>query len=98
MQEAFLISRPIVHDLEKFKAYGQKAVPLMANYGGRMLFATNEVEALDGAYDGNRLVMFHFQDIEQLRAFWSSEEYQELRALRLEASDGDVWMVPGAQS
>ena len=56
---------------------------------------SSEVEALDGSYEGGRLVIMFFPDVEKLRAFWDSDEYQEQRAIRRSISTGDVWMVPG---
>lgn len=95
MQEAFLISRPVVHDPEAFKAYAAKAIPLVQSYGGVYVVKSDTVTALDGEYDGRRLIIMRFDDIERFHAFWDSEEYQELRKIRLAASTGDVWLVPG---
>ena len=98
MQQAFIISRPVVHDPELMQAYASQAVPLAQSYGGTYLVRTDDVTALDGEYDGRRLIIMHFPDIERFRAFWNSPEYQELRKLRLAASSGDVWLVPGDEA
>lgn len=95
MQEAFIISRPVVTDPELMATYSAQAVPLAQSYGAEYLVKSDDVSALDGSYDGRRLVIMRFPDISKFHAFWNSAEYQELRKLRLAATDGDVWLVPG---
>ena len=91
---AFVISRFKVTDPERMQQYSSQAVPMAQSYGGSYLVKSDAVEALDGSYDGRRLVIMHFPDIERFRAFWNSPEYQELRKIRLEATEGDVWLIP----
>ena len=96
MQEAFLISRPVVHDDDLWQQYARQAVPLATSYGGSYIVKSREVSALDGTFAGGMVVIMRFPDIDQFHAFWNSPEYQALRDIRLAASTGDVWLVPGA--
>ena len=91
---AFVISRFRITDPERMLEYSSRAVPMAQSYGGTYLVKSDAVEALDGSYDGRRLVIMHFPDLKKFREFWDSEEYQELRKIRLEATEGDVWLIP----
>lgn len=90
----FLISRFNMKDPARMKEYAARAVPMAQSHGGVYLARTEAAEALDGTFPGGRLVIMQFPDMARFRAFWDSPEYQELRKIRLAASDGDVWLVP----
>ena len=91
---AFVVSRLTIKDPARMREYSTRSGPMAQAYGGTYLVRSQEVEALDGEYSGDRLVIMYFPDLNQLREFWNSPEYQELRKIRLEASTGDVWLVP----
>jgi uncharacterized protein (DUF1330 family) len=42
-------------------------------------------------------VIIEFPNLSALQSFWDSDEYQELRKLRLRAAAGDVWILPGEE-
>lgn len=91
---AFIISRFKILDPDRMLEYSSRAVPMAQSYGGSYLVKSEAVEALDGSYDGRKLVIMHFPDLARFREFWNSPEYQELRKIRLEATEGDVWLIP----
>ena len=90
---AYIVSRTKVKNQDLMKEYAAKSIPLAISHGGKYIVRTNNVEALDGSYDGRRLVIMEFPDVKSVRAFWDSPEYQELRKIRLAATDSDVWLV-----
>jgi uncharacterized protein (DUF1330 family) len=91
---AYVISRIRVKDPDLMKRYADQSIPLAKSYGAKYVVRSNNVEALDGSYDGRRLVIIEFPDTKSARAFWDSPQYQELRKLRLAATDSDIWLVP----
>jgi uncharacterized protein (DUF1330 family) len=91
----YLISRFKVTNPERMQEYASRAIPMAKANGGSYLVRSESVEALDGTYDGKRLVILTFPDMEHFRKFWDSPEYQAIRSIRLEATEGDVWLVPG---
>lgn len=92
---AYLISRVVVRDPAPLPAYIKGSVALATSYGARYLARAEQVEAADGSFTGDRLVLIEFPSMTALRAFWDSDEYQELRKLRLAGADGDVWLFAG---
>jgi uncharacterized protein (DUF1330 family) len=92
---AYLVARIHITDPDQFSKYS-KAVPrVIARYGGRYLARTADTQALEGQYDGRRLVMLEFPSVEAIHRFWQSPEYAEVKKLRVDAADLEAWAVPG---
>ncbi len=70
--------------------------PLAEKFGGRYIVRGADIEVLEGAHDGRRLVVFEFPSMESLHAFWRSPDYLAAKKLREGAAELDVWAVPGA--
>jgi uncharacterized protein (DUF1330 family) len=91
---AYIISRVHVKDPERMKDYAARSIALAKTYGASYPARTDRVEALEGPYDGRRLII-QFPDLASARAYWAFPEYQELRKLRHAAADSELWLVPG---
>ncbi len=92
---AYLVVQINVTDPEKFARYREAVPRVVAASGGRYIVRGGEVEVLEGAHDGRRLVLFEFPSMEAIRSFWGSQEYGEVKKLRENAAEIDVWAVPG---
>jgi uncharacterized protein (DUF1330 family) len=75
--------------------YRQQVSELFAQHGGRYVVRDGPIEALEGSYDGRRLVAFEFPSMEVIRSVWTSPEYGEVKKLREGSGELDVWAVPG---
>ena len=62
--------------------------------GGKLRATGVELEVLEGAHDGRRLVVFEFPSMDAIRRFWNSPEYEKVKTLRKDAARIDVWAVP----
>jgi uncharacterized protein (DUF1330 family) len=91
---AYIISRVRVRDPELMKEYAARSIALAKTFGATYPARTNRVEALQGTYDGRRLIIIQFPDLANARAYWESAAYQELRKLRQAAADSELWLVP----
>src|SRR5215475_11822965 len=69
----------------------------LAPFGGRFIVHGGEVEVLEGSWPGH-LIVIEFPDRGQASAWYSSDAYQEIVALRTDNSDSDVVMVDGVGS
>ncbi len=92
---AYLVVQINVTNPEKFARYCEVVPRVVEAFGGRYIVRGGAVEVLEGSHDGRRLVLFEFPTMEAIRAFWHSGEYAEVKALRENAADIDVWAVPG---
>jgi len=92
---AYMVVQINVTDPEKFARYREAVPRVVESSGGRYIARGGTGEVLEGTHDGRRLVLFEFPSLEAIRAFWHSREYAEVKKLRENAADIDVWAVPG---
>ena len=63
-------------------------------FGGRFLIHGGPVDAMDGNWSGD-LVVIAFKDRETAHAWYASPGYQAILRLRTDNSDGDAFIVDG---
>ncbi|HEX6509286.1 MAG TPA: DUF1330 domain-containing protein, partial [Chloroflexota bacterium] len=66
-----------------------------AQYGGTFIVRGGKHETLDGDWQPGRVVVLEFPSLEQARAWWSSPEYEEGKAIRREAANSRMVLVEG---
>lgn len=91
---ALLIIQASVLKKDGYKAYQAAVQPLIEAFGGRLRATGTQLEVLEGAHDGRRLVVFEFPSIKRIEEFWNSPEYTKVKQLRKDAASIDVWAVP----
>ena len=91
---ALFIVQASVSQREGYKTYQAAVLPLVQAWGGRLRATGVELEVLEGAHDGRRLVVFEFPSMDAIRRFWNSPEYEKVKTLRKDAARIDVWAVP----
>ena len=94
MAKGYWIGRIEVHDPEVYRGYVAENMPVYAKYGGRLLVRGGQYEAAEGEARARNVVL-EFPSYEAARACYHSPEYQELAAIRLKASIGDLLIVEG---
>jgi uncharacterized protein (DUF1330 family) len=67
----------------------------VARHGGRFVVRGGEAELLEGTWDTVRMVVIEFPDGAAARAWWESEDYAPLKAMRRDASDTNIILVEG---
>jgi uncharacterized protein (DUF1330 family) len=82
---------------DSYAAYRAAVPAVIARFGGRYLVRGGAVEALEGSYDGSRVIVFEFPDMTAIHAMWNSSDYAEVRKLRAAEAPIEVWAVPGYQ-
>ncbi len=84
-----------VLDPEPLAEYREKFGPTLEKYGGRRLASDPDFEVLEGAWEGARVVVIEFPDMDALNRWHESEEYKPLIALRRKATRGNMIAVAG---
>ena len=79
---AYIVADIEIHDRERYETYKGMAPASIAQYGGRYLTRAGETNVLEGDWTPKRFVILEFPTLEQARAWWSSPEYAEAKALR----------------
>ncbi len=92
---AYLLAQVDVHDMEQYRKYTAQTPALIEKYGGRFLVRGGEVVTLEGEGPSNRLVLIEFPSLQTVQDFYASDEYQEVKQLRLPASTASFLALDG---
>lgn len=75
-------------------AYLERVQDTLAPYSGRFLVHGGALEAHEGERPGS-VVVIEFPGMEQARAWYASEAYQEILSLRADHIDSTAFLVEG---
>ena len=92
---AYVVVDVQVNDPVRYEEYRKTVAPTLAAYGGRFLVRGGKVEVLEGAWSPKRLVVVEFPDMATAKAWWSSAEYANPKAVRQSASHTEMIVVEG---
>ena len=92
---AYLVVDVKVEDPVRYRQYRIGVEASLAAYGGRYLVRGGRVDALEGSWMPERLVIVEFDSAEKAKAWWSSSEYAEPKALRQAIARTDMIVVEG---
>ena len=84
-----------VTDPARYEEYRGKVPATIARYGGRYLARGGAVEALEGDWQPERLVVLEFESMERFREWYDSPGYAPPRRLRGEAAATQFAVVEG---
>jgi len=92
---AYLIAAHDITDVAKFEEYRTKVLPMITHYGGRYLTKGGSHKWPEGGrWKPERVVIIEFPDMDTLKAWYDSPEYQPLIALRKACtSDNDMLLT-----
>lgn len=91
----YLVGRIAIHDRERYGRYTAAFMPVLKQYGGRLLVSEENPEPLEGEWDGRKLVLLAFESRDAALRWSNSPEYQEIAKDRLAGSDAIVLLAEG---
>jgi len=92
---AYFIVDVDVHDQQGIEEYRKGVPATIAEYGGRFLVRGGACSRFEGEWEPKRLVVLEFPSVEQARRWYDSEEYRELKALRMRTAKTHLLLVEG---
>ena len=92
---AYLIADIEVTDAEAFERYRAGVPPVIERFDGRYVVRGGAAQNLEGDWQPRRMVILEFPTMEKLKAFYDSDDYAELLAARLAATDSRTILVEG---
>lgn len=92
---AYVIVDVDVEDPEKFERYRELVPPIVQQYGGRYVVRGGSAEVLEGTWVPKRIVVLEFDNVQRVKEFMESEEYQPVKQVRLEAARTNMIVVEG---
>lgn len=92
---AYMIVLCQIHDRDRFLSdYAQPTAKLIAQYGGEYVLRAPGVMSLEGGFgDGMSAVISRWPDKPSIERFWTSPDYESLKAKRRAVSDAQVMIV-----
>ncbi|MGH7174303.1 MAG: DUF1330 domain-containing protein [Gemmataceae bacterium] len=93
---AYLIyARKEITDDELSRRYSQQVVPQIREFGGELLVARGEADAVEGDWQPQSVTILRFDDRASLMRWYESPEYAPLKQMRLDSNVGDIIVVDG---
>jgi len=74
--------------------YLERIDATLAPFGGRFIVHGGDFDLLEGSWPGH-LIVIEFPGREQARAWYDSDAYQAIAALRTDNSDSDIILIDG---
>ena len=85
MSAFFLFDNLEVRDPEKLAQYVHEVAPVVGRFGGRYRAVGGKVTVVEGSWSPHHPVLIEFDDAVAARAWYDSEDYRPLKALRQKA-------------
>lgn len=79
---------------DEIREYLQRIDETLAPYSGKYRVHGGPYQPLEGSWAGD-LAIIEFPSMEHARTWYHSAAYQAIRSLRVNHSDGDVFLVDG---
>jgi uncharacterized protein (DUF1330 family) len=92
---AYMIVVAKIADRDAFiSGYGAAAAQLVEKFGGKYVLRAPGAELLEGSFgDGASVVISQWPDKAAARAFWTSDEYAAVKALRDGVAECEILLI-----
>ena len=84
-----------VTDAAKLEEYKNRVAPVVEKYGGRYIVLGGKMDVVEGDWQPVFPVIIEFPSLEQAHRWYASDEYRELKALRLSAVRSNAVFIEG---
>lgn len=98
MPAYFLVDILAIKDAQKMESYRARVAKVVERFQGRYIVIGGPFEVVEGSYQPTFPVVIEFPSMEQARRWYDSEDYRELKELRLAASVSNAFFMDGART
>jgi uncharacterized protein (DUF1330 family) len=84
-----LFDNLVVKDGAKLEEYKTKVIPVVEKYQGKYVVLGGNTQVVEGDWKPVYLVMIEFPNLQLAQGWYYSQEYKELKALRLSATESN---------
>jgi len=96
MSKAYVLVDTKISNSENYEIYKSKAKPIAEKFGGKYLTRGGEIDVVQSdLWTPTRLVLVEFPSIDSARAFHNSEDYADVKKLRLENAESTLVILEG---
>ncbi len=95
MPAYYLVDIREVKDAAKYGEYKARVTPAVEKFGGRYLVIGGPCQVVEESYQPVFPVMIQFPSMDDARRWYDSEEYRELKQMRLAATISNAVFMAG---
>jgi uncharacterized protein (DUF1330 family) len=95
MPAYFFVDTREIKDAANMEEYKARVTPVVEKFGGRYLVIGGPFEVVEGEWGPVFPVLIQFPSMDQARRWYDSEDYRELKRLRLAATSGSGVFIAG---
>jgi uncharacterized protein (DUF1330 family) len=95
MPAYFLVDVREIKNAAKMEEYRARIVPVVEKFGGRYLVRGGPFDVVEGDWRPVFPVLIEFPSMDEAHRWYNSEDYRELKKLRLEATAGSGVFLAG---
>jgi len=89
-------ARGDITDRDQYQHYRKAALPVIEQYGGKVIPRSENSITLEGPDESRRIVILQFPSVERATEFYNSSEYRKARKLREGAAAGELIVIEGS--
>ena len=97
MAASVIYNQTEVLDQEALGEYQKAFRAMFEKYGGKVLASPPRFDVLEGDWDGVRVVVIEFPDMDALKRWYESDEYKPLIKMRMATARGDMITLEGME-
>jgi len=98
MAAYFLVDVLAIKDAAKMDEYRARVALVVEKFGGHYVVIGGPFQVVEGSYQPTFPVMIEFPSMEQARRWYDSEEYRQLKDLRLTSTLSNAFFMEGPSS
>ncbi|HYE46832.1 MAG TPA: DUF1330 domain-containing protein [Caulobacter sp.] len=91
----YVVAQMTITDRDSYGRYQAAFMPVLMQYGGRLLAATEAPQVVEGDWAHQKIILLSFADEAAMRRWAESPEYQAISTDRKAGAYGVVLSVPG---
>jgi uncharacterized protein (DUF1330 family) len=91
----YVVARVAIHDRAAYDRYASQFMQVLGRYDGRLLVSEERPEAMEGDWDGRKLVVISFADRDAALTWANSAEYREIAKDRVAGANTIAVMAQG---
>ena len=95
MAAYYLVDVREIKDAARMEEYRARVAPVVEKFGGRYVVIGGPFEVVEGTYQPVFPVMIQFPSMDEARRWYDSEEYRDLKHLRLTATVSNAVFMNG---
>ena len=93
MSAYFLAEISKIKNTTMYREYVEKASSVVAKYGGKYIFKSEQLTPVSGNWDAKRIILIHFESKNKIQDCFQSTEYKEIMYLRTDATESKALII-----